>query len=422
MTNAHRQSKNIAPPSSLQDAKAVVLKRTLTLPLMVLYGLGVTIGAGIYVLIGATVMKAGMFAPMSFLVAALVMTFSACSFAELTGRMPVSAGEAAYVRAGFRSEILSVFVGLLVIGAGSISAAAICVGSAGYIKYFINLPDWLIIVSVIFLMGGIAAWGIMESVTFAAILTVIEIGALLVISFIGIYHQPEILTRIHEVVPPSFSMDHWSVIMSAGLLAFFAFVGFEDLVNVAEEVKEPEVTLPKAIFLTLIISTLIYVVVVSVSVLIVPTEILANSKAPLNDVYIYATGGSPTWISVIAIFATLNGVIVQMVMGARVFYGLAHQNNLPVILADINPVTRTPLVATALMVFIILVLATLFPLDGLAEMTSRVTLTIFALVNMALIKLKMEGVMAPKEAFSVGMWVPFIGFLSCLLLLTSDYF
>ena len=416
------QSKGETIPPLSDIAGESKLKRSLTLPLVVLYGLGVTIGAGIYVLIGATAANAGLFAPMSFLLAAFVMTFSACSFAELTGRMPVSAGEAAYVKWGFHSDIISIFVGLLVIAAGSVSAAAICVGSAGYIKYFIDVPDEIIITTVIIMMGLIAAWGIVESVTFAAVLTVIEIGALLIIAFAGLYFKPEIINRMPEVVPLTYSPESWAAIMSAGLLAFFAFVGFEDLVNVAEEVKEPEKTLPKAIFLTLIISTFIYLLVVTVSVLIVPMDVLANSKAPLNDVYFYATGGSPTWISVVAIFATLNGVIVQMVMGSRVLYGLARQNNLPSIFARVHPGTQTPLIATGLVVFIIFLLATFFPLEGLAEMTSRVTLTIFALVNMALLKIKMEDAPAPPGIFTVGKWVPFVGFLTCLGLLSADYF
>ncbi len=398
------------------------LRRTLTLPLVVLYGLGVTIGAGIYVLIGATAARAGMYAPVSFIMASVIMAFSACSFAELTGRLPVSAGEAAYVRSGFKSDLLAVFVGLLVVSAGSISASAICIGSAGYIRYFLDLPETFIVVAVILLMGAIASWGILESVTFAAILTLTEIAALLIIAFSGIIAKPEIIARVPEVFPMTFDINHWSAITSAGLLAFFAFVGFEDLVNVAEEVKEPEKTLPKAIFLTLIISTLIYFLVVTVSVLIVPLDILGASKAPLNDVYTHATGGSPAWISAVAILATLNGVIVQMIMGSRVIYGLSRQKNLPQIFSRVNPVTRTPLMATGLIVFVILVLATSFPLEGLAEMTSRVTLTVFALVNMALFKIKMDNVPAPPGTFVVGKWVPFAGFLISAVFLLSDYF
>ncbi len=152
------------------------LVRSLSLPLAVLFGLGVTIGAGIYVLIGATAGRAGMHAPLAFLIAALVMAPTAASFAELASRLPVSAGEAAYVGAGFRSEFLARGVGLMVIAVGIISAAAIAKGSAGYIREFVTLPAAAITAIVILAMGAVAAWGILLSVSVAALMTLIEIG------------------------------------------------------------------------------------------------------------------------------------------------------------------------------------------------------------------------------------------------------
>lgn len=157
------------------------LVRSLNLPLAVLFGLGVTIGAGIYVLIGATAGRAGMHAPLAFLLAGLVMAPTAASFAELASRMPVSAGEAAFVRAGFGSERLALLVGLMVIAVGIISAAAIAKGSAGYIREFVDLPTGITITAVVLLMGAIAAWGILQSVAIAGLMTVIEVGGLLLI-------------------------------------------------------------------------------------------------------------------------------------------------------------------------------------------------------------------------------------------------
>jgi APA family basic amino acid/polyamine antiporter len=396
------------------------LKRVLGLTLVVLYGLGVTIGAGIYVLIGATAGQAGMYAPVSFCIAALVMAPTAASFAELSSRMPVSAGEAAYVRAGFSSRSLALVVGLLVVTAGAVSAAAVAIGAAGYIAVFIEAPEGLIITMVVFAMGLAAAWGILESVSLAGILTLIEIGGLALIVVAGIGNDPSIILRLGEVVPGSFDPVIWSGLFSAGLLAFFAFIGFEDLVNIAEEVKEPLKVLPWAIFLTLTLSTLIYVVVVSVAVLSVPVEGLAASKAPLGYVYERVTGGSPLVISFIAIVATLNGIIVQMIMASRVLYGLSEQGDLPGVLAKISPLTQTPLVATALVVVIILLLALAFPIEWLAEMTSRVTLTIFSLVNLALLRLKLRENAPPEGIFTVGLWVPVAGLLASLILLAHD--
>ena len=396
------------------------LKRVLGLTLVVLYGLGVTIGAGIYVLIGATAGQAGIYAPVSFCIAALVMAPTAASFAELSTRMPVSAGEAAYVREGLNSRGLALIVGLLVVTAGVVSAAAVAIGAAGYISVFIEAPDGLIISLVVLAMGLAAAWGILESVFLAGVLTLIEIGGLAVIVVAGIGNDPSIVLRFGEVVPGSFDPLIWSGVFSAGLLAFFAFIGFEDLVNIAEEVKEPLKVLPWAIFLTLVLSTLIYVSVVSIAVLSVPLEGLAASKAPLGYVYERVTGGSSLVISAIAVVATLNGIIVQMIMASRVLYGLSAQGDLPGILSQISPATRTPLIATALVAAIILVLSLAFPIEGLAEMTSRVTLTIFSLVNLALLRLKLREDAPPEDIFTVGLWVPVAGLSASLLLLAHD--
>ena len=237
MTVEHkRTSPARAPP---------VLVRSLNLPLAVLFGLGVTIGAGIYVLIGATAGRAGMHAPLSFLLAALVMAPTAASFAEFASRMPVSAGEAAYVRAGFGSERLALLIGLMVIAVGVISAAAIAKGSAGYVREFVDLPTSVIITAVVLLMGAVAAWGILQSVAIAGLMTLIEVGGLLVIIFFGATTSPDLITHLPEIWIGLDSFAAVTGVLSASLLAFFAFIGFEGLANIAEEVKDPQRTLPQ---------------------------------------------------------------------------------------------------------------------------------------------------------------------------------
>ena len=208
--------------------------------------------------------------------------------------------------------------------------------------------------------------------------------------------------------------------MGASLLAFFAFVGFEDLVNVAEETKTPAKTLPRAIFITLGASALLYFLVSSVAVLMVPIEDLANAKAPLGLVFERTTGATPELISAIAVLATLNGMVIQMIMASRVIYGLSKQGSLPSLFANVHPRTQTPLIATALVVTIILVLALSFPLEGLAEMTSRIALTVFALVNLALLRVKLRGDPAPADAFLNWTWVHILGAMSCVGLLFAD--
>jgi basic amino acid/polyamine antiporter, APA family len=398
------------------------LKRSLGLPLAVLYGLGVTIGAGIYVLIAPAAARAGMHAPFSFILAALVMAPSAASFAELGSRMPRAAGEATYVRKGLQSDVLAFIVGLLVVVTAVISAAAVSRGSAGYINVFIDLPIDIIVVAVVLLMGIITAWGILESVTLAGVMTLIEIAGLLMIAVAGATSVPDIATRIPEAFAGLDGAAAWTGILGAVLLAFFAFTGFEGLANIAEEVKNPERTLPRAIFLTLFLVTVLYVIVVWVALVAVPHAELATATAPLSLVFERATGASPAVITAISIVATINGIIVFMVMGSRVLYGMAAQNLLPEPLARVNARTRTPLIATALVVVMTLLLAVAFPIEDLAETTARLSLVIFAFVNAALLKIKIDRIPPPPRAFLVSAWVPVAGLLTSVALLLSEFF
>jgi amino acid transporter len=413
-------NRGIAPPVEAPGRAEPALAKSLSLTHATLYGLGVTIGAGIYVLIGAAAARAGMHAPLAFVAAALLMALSAASFAELAGRLPVAAGEAAYVRAGFRSDRLATAVGLLVVAVAIVAAATISVGAAGYVQVFVPLPLPILVAAVVLAMGAVAAWGVKESVTFAGVMTVIEIGGLLVIVFAGATIGPELVTRLPEAIPGSFDPVVWAGVISATLLAVFAFLGFEGLANVAEELKSPERTLPRAIFLTLALTTVLYVLVVWVALVAVGPGELAGSQAPLALVFERLTGASPKIMSLIAIVATVNGVIVQIIMASRVLYGLAEQGGLPAWLGAVNPVTRTPLVATALATTAVLVLALFLPLEGLAELTSRLTLVLFSMVNAALIALKAREPAPPPGVYVVPGWVPWAGVASTIALFAAE--
>jgi amino acid transporter len=371
------------------------------------------------VLVGATSAKAGLYAPVSFLLAALVTAFTGLSYAELSTRMPVSAGEAAYVRAGFKSDRLALLVGLLVAASGIISSAAVSIGASSYIQHFISLPPSLIITVVILILGVVAIWGILESVVVASIFTLIEIVGLCLVVYFGLTMNPDIATNIVTLIPP-FEKEVWLGIFSASLLAFFAFIGFEDMANVAEEVKDPRHTMPWAIILTLVISTFLYCLVVAVVVLSVPMNVLAQSSAPLALIFEQAGDTSENLFNSIAIIATLNGVLIQIIMASRILYGLAKQNNLPQAFAEVNTVTHTPLTATLVVVFLVLALALFFPIAKLAEATSVVVLIVFSLVNLALLQIKRKPLPKDIAIFEVSKWIPFIGFaISIILLLTG---
>ncbi len=397
------------------------LRRRLTLPLLILYGLGVTIGAGIYVLVGATASKAGIYAPISFLIAASVVAFTGFSYAELGTRYPVSAGEAAYVSKGFNSKYLPLITGLFVIVSGVISSATVAIGAAGYLQTLVPISTDYLTSLIVIIIGIIAIWGILESVILAAIFTVLEIGGLSLVIWIGATSNPDLVNKIPSLLPP-FELAVWSGILSAGLLAFFAFIGFEDIANVAEEVKNPRRTLPLGIIITLVIATIIYFVVVSIVVLTIPIDTLTHSDAPLTLIFVNASQNTRNIFNVVAIIATINGALIQVIMASRVLYGLASQNSLPEFLSYVHPITRTPIIATFVVIFLIIILALFFPIAELAEATSQVVLVVFALVNMALILIKrQEKPSLSPSYFQVPGWVPFLGFISSSLLFLASF-
>jgi amino acid transporter len=385
------------------------LKRSLSLPLITLYGLGTTVGAGVYVLTGKVAMSAGLFAPISFLVASFLAASSAVAFAELASRFPKSAGEAVYVFEGLHYRTLSILVGLMVVFAGIVSSATIANGFVGYFHEFVDSPEGLTIAVLVLVLGLIAAWGITESVLLAALITLLEIGGLALVIWVGHDALADLPARLPELLPP-FETLSWMGILTGSVLAFYAFIGFEDMVNVAEEVKDAPRTMPRAILLTLLVTTLLYLGVALVSVLVLPLDELATSEAPLAAVYGRATGSSATVISVISLFAVLNGALIQIIMAARVLYGLSAQGWLPAGLGRIHPWTRTPLLATGAVAGAVLVFALLLPLVTLAQATSLITLSIFALVNLSLFRIKRRDPRPPGVTV-FPLWVPLVGFL-----------
>jgi basic amino acid/polyamine antiporter, APA family len=406
-----------ANQGTLAIALPPALRRRLGLSLLVLYGTGITVGAGIYVLIGAVSGHAGVYAPWSFVLAAAVMAFTVASYAELSTRFPVSAGEAAYVRAAFDSRILSTSTGLLTIVIGVVSSAAVALGSAGYIRQIFDLPQWLVVTGVVLSLGAVAACGILESVLLAGLFTLIEVGGLLAIVAAAMHMGLPIAPALTEL--PPLDPGVLSGIGFAGLLAFFAFIGFEDLANVVEEAKTPHRDIPRAMMLTLLISTALYVAVAAIAVSAVSVDRLATSPAPLGLVFQEVAGISPLTINIIAIVATLNTVLAQMTMSARVIYGMARHGDLPRFAGRVHPRTATPLFATALIAASVIALALAFPFKPLAEATSLATLAVFALVNLSLLRLRHRRVRSPGPHVSVPIWVPAAGLATCLAMIAS---
>ncbi len=390
------------------------LKRTLSLPLLTFYGLGNILGAGIYVLIGEIAAVAGLYAPLAFLVAALVAAFTAFSYAELSARFPLSAGEAVYLQRGFGRRGLSVTVGLLVALAGMVSVATMANGFVGYLQAFVDVPKPVAVVLLLGVLGGLAAWGIKESVRVAALLTLVEIGGLLLVIWAAWGSFGEIPARLHDLTPP-LTVAAWQGIMSGAFLAFFAFIGFEDMVNVAEEVETPQQTMPTAILLALAVASVLYGGVALAAVLTVAPSALAASGAPLAAVYEAATGRAPVVVGMVSLLAVINGALIQIIMASRIGYGMSRQGWLPGWLGKVHPLRRTPLAATGTVTLVVIMLAVFFPLVGLASATSFLILVVFTLVNLALWRVKRGGA-APLGVRLYPSWVPVAGAVTCLVL------
>ncbi len=385
--------------------------------LLTLYGVGVMVGAGIYVLIGSIAGIAGAATPMAFALAGLTAAFSAWSFAELSSRIPRSAGEAAYVEAAFGSAVLSTTVGFAVVAVGVVSAAAILKGGVGYLLGFVDLPRGALEVTVLVLLTLLACRGVAESLSVAAVLTALEIVGLLVVAAVGF--TADTVTPLSAMVDPA----EWTgigtaAVISATLLAFFAFVGFEDMVNMAEETIDPARTMPLAILTAVALTTFLYMLVAVAALHAVPQTELGESERPLALVFTTATGLSETPILAIAVVATLNGVLVQLIMVSRVLYGMGEKRAWIAWFRFLHPVRKTPQRGTILAAVVVMVLAATAPIDLLAEITSRILLAIFVIVNASLIFLKRRDP-APESAPSAPALVPILGLFSALFLLLA---
>lgn len=388
------------------------LKRSLNLPLLTLYGLGNILGAGIYVLIGKVSATADLFTPVAFLVASLLVATTAFTFSELSSRYPKSAGPALYLYKAFGTKRLSVVIGLLIIATSVLSASAITNGFVGYFNVFFDLPDYVVIIPLLLTLGLLAIWGIKQSAGVAAVITLIEIAGLLIIIWVGqdYIKDFELVPYVGELIQTDTAI--WVGIFSGAFLAFYAFIGFEDMVHVAEEVIEPEKNMPRAIILSLIISTLIYFLVALVSVFALPVEELAKSDAPLALIFKQTTGLSPDMIAIIGMLAIINGALIQIIMSSRVVFGMSEEGWISPFFGKINPTTRTPIQATVLVTLVILILTLWLPIVTLAELTSLFILVIFSLMHLSLIRIKTKNKNTEKGIRQYPIAIPIIGLVT----------
>ncbi|WP_397542273.1 amino acid permease [Roseovarius salis] len=378
------------------------LKRRIGLGLLTAYGVGVMVGAGIYVLVGAVAADAGVWAPVSFLIAGLVAAPTALSYAEFTTRLPEAGGPAAFVAKAFGRNWIGVIVGFGIVAAGTVSAAAVLRGGAGYLVSVVDLPLMPTVAVFGVLLLAVAIVGVLESLSVAAIFTAIEVVGLAVVIYAGGTAEPS-----SDFSAPAPIV--WPGVAAGVMLAFFAFIGFEDIVNMAEEVKDPYHNLPRAILLSLAITSLLYALVTFAAVRAVPLDKLSVSEQPLSLVWSEARGTNAAFLSLIAVAAALNGVLAQIVMASRVLFGLGKRNPRLGVFHHAHPRLGTPVLATVLVGVAVIGGALFLEVADLAEATTAILLTVFTLVNAALIVVKRRDAQAP---FRVPLAVPTLGLVA----------
>ncbi|MGE0221951.1 MAG: APC family permease [Acetobacteraceae bacterium] len=390
-------------------ATGPALRRVLTLWPLIFYGLGVIVGAGIYVAIGAVVARAGEAAPLSFLLAGIAAGLTGLCYAELGSRFPEAAGGVSYVRRGFGSDRLAQVTGAAMTLAVAVAAASIARGTAQYLGVLLPLPEPWLVAGVILGFTVIALTGVRASVGLAATMGAIEILGLLAATAVGLISAPDLDAT--GLIPAS--AQGWGMALSGAFIAFFAFIGFETLANLAEEVKEPQRTLPRGVLGAVAASVVLYVGVALAVVL--------SGKAGANPLLALFPASAGTAFAVVGTIAVANGVLVEIVMLARLFYGMARNGQLPARLAVVHPRSQTPTNATLLAGGIVLVTALTVPFERLLVAANGITLAIFTLVAAALWRVKARGEPVPGTVFTVPAWVPPCAALVCLSLILAEF-
>jgi APA family basic amino acid/polyamine antiporter len=350
---------------------------------LTLYGVGLTLGAGIYVLIGESAGFAGNSMWISFVLGAIVAIFAGLSYAELSALFPKAAAEYVFVKNAFKSEFIGFQVGWLTAITSMIVGATVALGFGGYFSQFVDLPIVISAILLLVVLSMVSFIGIKQSAWANTIFALVTIAGLGIIIFLGI------TIDVEEPIDYFDAPHGMTGIILAFVLIFFAFIGFEDMANVAEEVKKPKKTLPRAIILSIIITGVIYILVSLSAVRILNWEELSQSAAPLADIATRGLGskGGIT-MSIIALFATASTVLITLVAGARILYGMAKSNSLPSIFAKIHPKTGTPWIA----VIGILVTSVAFTLIGdiviVANIVVFAIVITFAMINLSVILLR----------------------------------
>jgi APA family basic amino acid/polyamine antiporter len=402
------------------------LKRAIGPKLLFFFVLGDVLGTGIYALTGSVAGKVGGALWLPFLLSFVVAFMTAFSYLELVGKYPQAAGAALYANRAFRTPFLTFLVAFAVMCSGitSASAAARAFG-ATYLPASFNIsvsPTVIALVAVAFvvLLAVINFIGVSESVKANVVLTCIEVSGLLIIIGVGIFAvgggkgEAARLTEINTA-----DQSALLAISAATSLAFFAMVGFEDSVNMAEECVNPPLIFPKALLGGLAAAALIYVLVAITSSLLISATDLAAAKsgALLKVISVGAPDFPLRLFSVIGLFAVVNSALINMLMASRLLYGMSNERILPRAFGSVHPLRRTPWVSILFTTAIAAILVASVGADGVSKLggtTGLLLLVVFTIVNIAVLVLRRET--KEHKHFRAPTWMPVVAAVLCAYL------
>ncbi|AKB78059.1 Amino acid transporter [Methanosarcina horonobensis HB-1 = JCM 15518] len=391
------------------------LKRELSLVEITLTGIGSILGAGIYVLLGTAAGLAGNLVWFSFLFAGITAAFSAFSYMELSSMYPRAGAEYEFVKRAF-GERVGLFVGLLVVYFVIITSSAVAIGFGRYFSNLFGGESLIVAVGLFIVLSLIMVYGVKESARVAILITLIEFSGLLIVMYVGLPY----LGTVNYLEAPDLAG-----VFEASALIIFAFLGFEDIVRLSQETKDAEKATPRALLIAISVTVFLYICVAISAVSVLDFQALGVSEVPLADVVAVAFGNDAfILMSWIAMFSTMNTVLVVMLGGSRIVYGMADSGSLPKFLSRVHPRFQTPWTA----IFGIALVSSIFVLIGdiivVANIANFMIFLVFFMVNISLIKLRYTDP-GRKRPFKIPLSIgslplfPSLGALSAVFLLSQ---
>lgn len=389
------------------------LKKSLGTLRLTFYGVGTIVGAGIYTVIGAAAGQAGTDLWLSFIFAAIAAGVSAMSYAELSSSYPNAGAEFIFVRKAFpKIDIPSFLTGWTIAFHSSATIAAVLLAFSGYFNTFFSVPSLLISYGILILLSLLSITGIKKSSTANIIMVCIQLLGLLLLIVFGLM----------ETGPPKaefFKVESISGTLAATATLFFIYTGFEHMAALGSEVKNPGKTIPRAFLLTMVFTTIIYLLISFTVLNISDTSELAKVDSPLSLAASNLNGWLPVVLAVAALFATANAAFSGIISISRLLFGMASVGELPKLMTKTNA-QKVPWVTTILVMAAVAGFILLGDIKIVAGMSSLGALLVFVAVNIALIVLRFK---APdkgrpfKVPLSIGK-VPILPILAILISLS----